>query len=188
VCRKVIAAVILAAGSSTRLGHPKQLVVLGGESLIHRAVNIAVNAGLHPVIVVVNDAEFVEPLQAIGAQVVLNPRHSEGMATSIEAGVQRASQLNSSGVIVMACDQPALTADHLLQLAVEPDKISGSGYAGRTGIPAYFPSANFPALMSLEGDTGARNLLRGARTIEAEDLLLDIDTEADLNCARELYG
>jgi molybdenum cofactor cytidylyltransferase len=184
----VIAAVILAAGASQRLGRPKQLVILGGVPLLHRAVNAAAKAALHPVIVVVNDSGLIEPLQAIGAQVVLNHRHSEGMATSIHAGVQLASSLNASGLVIMACDQPAVTPEHLLSLIAVPETASGSGYAEKIGIPAYFPAAMFSDLMELQGDTGARELLRNARTVTAEALSLDIDTEEDVRRAQELFG
>jgi molybdenum cofactor cytidylyltransferase len=184
----VIAAVILAAGASRRLGQPKQFVEIGGETLLHRAVSIAIQAKLDPVIVVVNDTQFVEPLQAIGAQVLINPKASEGMATSIHAGVHSASAKKVSGIVIMACDQPTLTAEHLRKLVTEPDTMSGSGYAGKIGIPAYFPASEFKALMELKGDTGAREMLRNARPVVAEHLELDIDTQDDLNHARELFG
>ena len=88
----------------------------------------------------------------------------------------------------MACDQPTLTAEHLRKLITEPDTISGSGYAGKIGIPAYFPSSKFNDLMELKGDTGAREMLRDARPVVAEHLELDIDTEDDLKHARDLFG
>jgi CTP:molybdopterin cytidylyltransferase MocA len=170
----VIAAVVLAAGASKRLGQPKQLVEIGGETLLQRAVSIAIEAMLDPVIVVVNDAQPIEP-------------SSEGMATSINAGVHSASARNVSGIVIMACDQPTLTAEHLRKLITEPDTISGSGYAGKIGIPAYFPSSKFNDLMELKGDTGAREMLRDARPVVAEHLELDIDTEDDLKHARDLF-
>jgi molybdenum cofactor cytidylyltransferase len=184
----VIAAVVLAAGASQRLGQPKQLVEIGGETLLHRAISTAIEALLDPVIVVVNQSQRVESLQAMGAKITVNLRSSMGMATSIHAGVHSASALNVSGIVIMACDQPTLTADHLRKLITHPDTMSGSGYAGRIGIPAYFPASEFNALMQLRGDTGAREMLRNARPIVAEHLELDIDTQADLNHARDLFG
>jgi molybdenum cofactor cytidylyltransferase len=184
----MIAAIILAAGSSKRLGQPKQLVEVGGETLLHRAVNKAINARFDPVIVVVNHASLIEPLQAIGVQVLVNHHHLEGMSTSIHAGVRWASGSNVSGVVIMACDQPAVTTQHLLELTSHPEIMSGSGYAGKIGIPAYFPAATFGDLMILEGDSGAREMLRNARTVFAEDLQLDVDTQEDLHRARQLFG
>jgi molybdenum cofactor cytidylyltransferase len=188
VCHKVIAAIILAAGSSKRLGQPKQLIEIGGETLLQRAVSKALGATLDPVLVVVNNASLIEPLQTMGVQVLINYRHLEGMATSILAGVRWCSSNNVSGVVIMACDQPAVTSEHLLELTKYPEITSGSGYAGKIGIPAYFPAAAFGDLLKLQGDSGARDILRTARTVVAEDLQLDVDTEQDLTRARELFG
>jgi molybdenum cofactor cytidylyltransferase len=184
----VIAAVVLAAGGSTRLGQPKQLVVIGGETLLERAVRLAREAGLSPVIVVVHDAALIEMLQAHGAQALLNRKFYEGMSTSIHAGVRWAAGMKASGVVLMTCDQPAITAGHLRELCAEPELMAGSGYAGKIGIPAYFPSSRFGELMKLSGDVGARELLRTARAVSSEALGLDIDTEDDLKRARELFG
>ena len=172
------AAVVLAAGASTRLGEPKQLVVIGGETLLERAVRTALEAALSPVIVVVHDAALIEPLQA-RVQVVLNRKHSEGMSTSIHAGVQRAEGMKADGVVLMTCDQPMVTAEHLRRLTASGE-VTGSQYAGRCGVPAYFPAASFAELMQLTGDTGARELLRGAAAVELPGGELDIDTPADV--------
>ena len=184
----MISAIVLAAGASRRLGEPKQLARIGDETLLHRAVSIAISASLRPVLVVVNNAAVIEPLQAMGAQALINHEHLQGMATSIHAGVRWAGSINASGVIIMACDQPALTAQHLLQLTAQPGSMSGSAYAGKIGIPAYFPATKFSDLMNLQGDTGAREMLRNTRAVLAEELQLDIDTPQDLKRARELFG
>jgi len=182
------AAVVLAAGASTRLGEPKQLVILNGETLLERAVRTAREADLSPVIVIVKDATLIETIQAQGAQVLLNRKFYQGMSTSIHAGVRWAGGLKADGVVLMTCDQPAVTAGHLMELCAEPALIAGSGYAGKVGIPAYFPSSRFGELMKLDGDVGARALLHGARAVNCEALALDIDTEDDLKRARELFG
>ena len=173
------AAVVLAAGASTRLGKPKQLVVIGGETLLERAVRTALEAGLSPVIVVVHDAALIQPLKALGAQVLLNRRYYEGMSTSIHAGVRFAEGTKADGVVLMTCDQPMVTAEHLRRLTAS-GAVTASQYAGRLGVPAYFPAASFAELMQLTGDIGARELLRGAAAIELPGGELDIDTPADL--------
>jgi CTP:molybdopterin cytidylyltransferase MocA len=179
------AAVVLAAGASTRLGRPKQTVELGGEMLVERAVRVAKEAGLQPVMVVVQDASLGDKLRA---EVLVNARWAEGMATSIVAGVRWAQGLGVAGVVVMTCDQVAVRAEHLRALCAEPGRVTGSRYAGRVGIPAYFPAAVFGELMELTGDVGAREMLRGAASVEDEGLALDVDTEADLKAARERLG
>jgi molybdenum cofactor cytidylyltransferase len=177
------AAIILAAGFSRRLGRPKQTVVIGGETLLGRAVRVAMEAELSPVIVVVQPgAEFAEELRAGGCLLVVNEEAAEGIASSIRRGVATAKMLQAAGVVVMTCDQVGLRPEHLQALIAEPAKVAASGYAGRVGIPAYFPSDSFAALMELRGDTGARELLRGERVVVVvdEQLALDIDTEADV--------
>jgi len=182
-----IAAVVLAAGASRRLGRPKQDVVIAGETLLEHAVRVAQDAGLSPVIVVVRpEGDFGHSLRQQGALVVLNDRAEEGMASSIRLGVNAARMLKATGVVLMTCDQVAVTPEHLRELCAEPDAAAGSGYAGKVGIPAYFPAASFAELMKLQGDTGARDLLRGARTVATEALAFDVDTEEDVARARGL--
>ena len=176
-----IAGVILAAGFSRRLGRPKQTVVFGSETLVERAARVATASGVTPVIVVVNrEADFCEALERRGCLVVMNELAAEGMASSIRRGVRAALSFRASGIILMTCDQVALEADHLRRLLDDPARIVASSYAGRTGIPAYFPASAFEELLLLHGDTGARDLLRSAATIANESLALDIDTEEDV--------
>jgi molybdenum cofactor cytidylyltransferase len=172
-----IAGVVLAAGASTRLGKPKQMVVVDGEMLVERAVRLTREARLSPAIIVVGpDASFAEKLH--GCMVVVNEEAQEGMAASIRCGVHAA--MDCDGVVLMTCDQPALKPEHLRALCAMGAVPVGSVYAGKIGIPAYFPGAMFGELMKLKGDVGARDLLRNARGISAENLSLDIDTEEDI--------
>lgn len=181
-----IAGIVLAAGSSTRLGRPKQTVVLDGEMLVERAVRVAQEAGLSPVIAVMNpEGDFGHSLQQLGCLVVINESAAEGMASSICRGVVVAKMLKASGAVLMTCDQIAISPEHLQALCEEPANIAGSGYAGRVGIPAYFPASSFEDLQQLSGDVGARELLRTARVVADEKLALDIDTEEDLARVRD---
>jgi molybdenum cofactor cytidylyltransferase len=183
-----IAAVVLAAGESTRLGRPKQTLQINHESLVERAVRVAFDAGFSPVIAVLRDNDLIDAVQKQGAIALLNRKSHEGMASSIRCGVAAAQSLNASGVVVMTCDQPGVTDDHLRALIANDAAVTGSAYAGRVGVPAYFPAASFDALLTLEGDTGARKLLRGAKSISNEALNLDIDTEEDFRKAQVLFG
>ncbi len=178
---------VLAAGASRRLGRPKQTVVLAGETLVKRAVRVAQQAGLAPVIAVVRAGGGLgDSLQQLGALVVLNDHADEGIAASVRLGVQAARRVQAAGVVLMTCDQVAVTADHLRALCAGRAEPAGSGYAGKVGIPAYFPAASFAALLQLQGDTGARDLLRGARAVATEALAFDVDTEEDVARARRL--
>jgi CTP:molybdopterin cytidylyltransferase MocA len=187
----MIAAVVLAAGASTRLGVPKQFVVISGETLLERAVRTAREAGCDPVVVVLG-AAYVEILatSSLGDAVpVINDEWKEGMASSIRLGVRTLGFIakDAEGVLLMTCDQPAANSEHLRLLMIEQE-VKASRYAGRNGVPAYFPKKYFSGLMALAGDVGARTLLADAR---AEDLAhgeLDIDTPDDLARALELFG
>lgn len=181
------AAIVLAAGASTRMGEPKQLVRLGEETLLERAVRVAREAGCSPVVVVLGAAaDRVKSRCALEDAVVLvNEKWSEGMGASIRCGVAAVGDVG--GCVVMTCDQPAVTVGHLQKL-MEGVEIAASGYAGRRGVPAYFPASVFAALRDLRGDAGARELLTTARVAELLHGELDVDTEEDLARARELFG
>jgi molybdenum cofactor cytidylyltransferase len=183
-----IAALVLAAGASTRLGEPKQNVRLGGqagETLLERAVRVAKQAGLEPVWVVVAPGHSVTAGE--GAVLLLNSEAAEGMASSIRTGIAAAISAELDGVVILACDQPAVTAEHLRTLARSRDETVASAYAGRRGVPAYFPRMEFKALMELRGDMGAREILREARAIPLDKGEVDIDTAEDRKRARELF-
>jgi molybdenum cofactor cytidylyltransferase len=182
-----IGAVILAAGASRRLGEPKQLVKLGAENLLDRSVRVAREAGFSPVVVVLGAA--AESIQATcelrDADVLRNDNWCEGMGASVRVGVAALRDLD--GCVLMTCDMPCVTATHLRSLSAS-GAVAGSAYAGRRGVPAYFPASAFKDLMKLRGDTGAKDLLRSARCVALVGGELDVDTIEDLERARALFG
>jgi CTP:molybdopterin cytidylyltransferase MocA len=181
-----VAAIILAAGASRRLGESKQNVRLAGETLLERSVRVASLAGLSPIFVISRAGAELPPLTL--ATVLPNPKAAEGMASSIRVGVAAAIAAGSAGAVILACDQPAVAPDHLRRLAAAGAEILASAYARRNGVPAYFPAAFFSELTQLQGDSGARNLLFSARSIPLAGGELDIDTPDDLALAHTLYG
>jgi len=162
-----VAAVVLAAGASTRLGEPKQLVVLGGDTLLERSVRIGREAGFFPVVMVLgaNHAHVLDNSSLRDAELVINEDWAEGIGSSISLGVQALETVakDVEGVVLMTCDQPSVTAQHLHHLIAAKDEIRASRYAGRNGIPAYFSAEYFGRLVMLRGDVGARDLLIDAR-------------------------
>ncbi len=163
-----VAAIILAAGASRRLGQPKQLVGFAGEALLERALRLAKEAGASPVLVVLgaNFAPICASIPFKEAIPVFNEKWEQGMATSIHAGLHEADVRapESVGALVMSCDQPRLSAEHLRALlhafaAQDKPTIIASTYAGGYGIPAVFPRSAYPKLHALHGDKGARSLL-----------------------------
>lgn len=181
-----IAAIVLAAGASRRLGRPKQQVVIAGETLLARAVRVAREADLSPVIVVTRRSDQPHDESLNGVYFVTNNIAEEGIASSIRCGVAVAEQHQVTGAVILACDQPALTSKHLRDIVAEPYRLTASGYAGTVGIPAYFPAEFFSTLLQLSGDTGARSILKTSYSVRANELQLDIDTEDDLIAARAI--
>lgn len=187
------AAIVLAAGASTRLGQPKQLVLLAGETLLERAIRSAREANCSPIVVVLG-ADYVQILgnAALGDAIpVINHEWGEGMASSIRLGIRTLDLIakHADSAIIMTCDQPAVTPPHLRALISAGESssaITASAYAGRRGVPAYFPAPTFPHLIQLIGDAGARALIRNAPAIDLPHGELDIDTPADLVEAERL--
>jgi molybdenum cofactor cytidylyltransferase len=185
--------IILAAGASRRLGQPKQLARVAGETLLGRTVRVVRESGAQPVFVVVGAycERILAAVDLTGTHSILNPEWEQGIASSIRAGVTGLLRElpGAAAVLLLVCDQPRLTAEHLRALVatmegrMEP-VIVASCYAGVTGIPAIFPRSEFAQLLGLRGDAGARSLLRNPRcammTVAFEGGEMDVDTEADL--------
>ncbi|MEY2879037.1 MAG: hypothetical protein RLZZ15_1417 [Verrucomicrobiota bacterium] len=192
------AAVVLAAGASSRMGAPKQLLLVDGQPLLLRAVRAALASEAWPVVVVLGaHAEKIRPLLArLPVLVADNPAWAEGMASSIRAGVALARQFSRrlDGVLVALCDQPAFSADTVARLVgarhASGASIVAARYGGRCGAPALFAAENFPALVALTGEEGARALLNppagdasaiaDVAAVDCPELALDLDTPADL--------
>jgi CTP:molybdopterin cytidylyltransferase MocA len=182
-----IGAVVLAAGASNRLGEPKQLLMLGGETLLERTVRVARAAGCSPVVVVLGAfAEVIQTGCQLGdAVVVVNEDWAKGMGRSVRMGVLALRDLDAC--VVMTCDMPAVTIAHL-QALMASGEVTASSYTGKRGVPAYFPASMFQSLMASQGDAGAKDLLRSAAHVELVGGELDIDTRQDLELAWELFG
>jgi len=188
----MIAAVVLAAGASTRLGRPKQLLRLGGRSLLGHAVACAAEGGCAPVFVVVGaHAEAVAAeAERHAARVVPCPAWSEGLSASIRAGVEavEAAASTARAVLLLACDQLRLTPAvvHALRDAYggEAGRIAACEYGGAPGVPALFDREYFPELGRLHGPGGAKPLLlRHAAHLVClpwADGEVDVDRPADV--------
>lgn len=163
-----VAAVILAAGASSRLGRPKQLLTLNGQSLLRRTVEAATKAGCAPVVVVLGaHAEQLagEVDDSAAVQTVVNARWAEGMGTSLASGVAalEAAAPNVCAVVVLLCDQPQVSAE-VVRALVETFFVSGkpivaSEYGDVRGAPCLFARSLFPELGTLSGDVGARKII-----------------------------
>jgi CTP:molybdopterin cytidylyltransferase MocA len=179
-----VAAIVLAAGASRRLGEPKQLIRLGPQTLLERTVRICGEAGCDPIIVVLgaNAGLITAQTELLDTTVVINQQWEEGMASSIRAGVAALAS-GSGGCLLLTCDMPAVSQSHLRALAAS-GQLTASSYGDRKGVPAFFPSSAYDTLSGLHGDAGARELLRSAPAIELHGGELDIDTPENLERAR----
>ncbi|MFC5864793.1 NTP transferase domain-containing protein [Acidicapsa dinghuensis] len=185
--------IILAAGASRRLGQPKQLLSTRGETLLGRTLRIVQEAGADPIFVVLgaNSESIASTLDLSAARVISNPEWGRGISTSIRAGVSALvkTEPRSRAVLMLVCDQPNLSSQHLQQLTAAYDAGDGqtivaSHYGGTEGIPAIFPAALFADLQALSGDNGARQLLRTSDlqvvAVPFPNGEIDIDTPEDL--------
>jgi len=185
------AAVILAAGASTRMGEPKQLLEIGGMTLLERAVVTASEAGCDPVVVVLgaNAAAITARCALRRAWVVVHAGWAAGMSSSIRAGVELVEGFGEvRGLALMTCDMPGVTAAHVTALIGEGEVVRASRYSDRQGVPAYFPRESFGALRKLEGEIGARELLREAESVDLRGGEMDVDTPEDATRARADAG
>ena len=162
-----VAAIVLAAGASRRLGQPKQLLMHGGEMMIERAIRLANEAGAAPVITVLGaNSELIrEAIRSSNFTPVINSVWEQGISTSIQTGLAALldSDSQTPGALILACDQPRLSAEHLRAMlevfCAQAPAIVASAYKGIIGIPAVFPREVFAELRALRGDRGARALL-----------------------------
>jgi molybdenum cofactor cytidylyltransferase len=188
-----IAAIVLAAGNSARMGaHNKLLMAWEGELLVHRAVRAARGAGMHDIIVVVpaRDDEVGRALRDLSVHIVENAEHAHGIATSIRAGISAVVPA-CAGALVLLADMPRIAARHIAQLtgafaaAKSSSAIVVPFHRGQRGNPVLWGRDHFSGLMHLSGDIGARALFErhAARVIRVESaddaVLVDVDSPQD---------
>jgi molybdenum cofactor cytidylyltransferase len=187
---KKLAAVLLAAGSSARLGRPKQLVDWHGKPLVRHAAELALECATAGVTVVTGaEADKVATaLDGLSLSQTYNADWETGMGSSLAAGIGSIS--NSAGIdalLVMLCDQPRLTHADIVRLVeawqIQPDKPAAAKYNYIVGVPAIIPFGLLNELAELPADSGAGGWLRSRSDVNVVDMQnadLDIDTIEDL--------
>lgn len=194
-----IAALVLAAGASSRMGGiDKLLADLNGAPLIRRTVERILESTARPVVAVVADACVAAALQGLPVQIVFNPDAASGMASSLKAGLA-ALPVDVDGAAVCLGDMPQVTGALVDRLIAGFDPLGGWEVVaptrhGRRGHPVLWGRGMFADIAGLSGDVGARAVLEARADrlllLETDDdgALFDVDTPDDLENARRTAG
>jgi molybdenum cofactor cytidylyltransferase len=175
-----ISGIVLAGGTSSRFGQPKQLLELEGRPLLQHAVDAAAAAGLDEVVVVLGhlagDIAAALSLPA-GARTVVNPDYATGQASSMRTGLVAASP-DADGAIILLGDQPGMSPAHIGAVAgafrAGAGPIVQGSYRGTPSHPVLLARSLWPELMAVEGDKGAREVIKAHR---GEVTLVELDAE-----------
>jgi molybdenum cofactor cytidylyltransferase len=193
---KGVAAVILAAGLSTRMGANKLLADVKGKPLIRHTVDATIASTARPVVVVTGPeaGKIADELRGCDVRLVHNSDYSKGLSTSLITGI-RALPPDSSGALVLLGDMPDISVRLIDRMIATFDPALGATIVvatrgGRRGNPVLWARRYFPEILTLQGDVGARNLIdahpEAVVEVEAEDdaPLIDIDTPEMLQAYR----
>ena len=180
---------VLAAGGSSRLGRPKQLLPFRGTTLIAHAASVALRAGIGPVTVMLgaHAEQCRTALGGLSARVLINEHWADGMGSTIAAAARAALTNQARALLLTSCDQPDVAADDLRRIAAAwrtgPATMVAAQYAGTFGIPALFAGPSLAALTGLAGDRGAKSLLEAAgrslALVSCPAAARDVDTPDD---------
>ena len=188
---KKVGLIILAAGKASRMGKPKQLLDFQGNSFVYRAAKAGLNSVCQPVVVVLGAylEQVIPQIEKLPIQIVENHNWETGMSASIRAGIVTIIKTNPSldGVIIALADQPLISEINFNRLVASfqhtENLIIASAYSNILGVPALFHCHLFLELMSLEGDRGAKALMRKYQqklsSISMPEAGIDIDTQDD---------
>ena len=180
------AILILAAGSSTRMGEPKQLLPFKNTTLLGSTIEQAENSKANSVFCVLgaNEKAIKKSIENYKIETIFNPNYESGLSSSIVIGVHHLQNVFNKILIILA-DQPNLNSVYLndmIKISEEnPSKIIASNYQNKKGVPAIFPKQYFQQLLNLKGDKGAKEFLNNQTDIIKMPSfnLTDIDTKED---------
>lgn len=170
--------IILAAGSASRMGSPKQILDINGKSLLERVIALTdhIDAGVRTVVLGANKEVIKPEIAHLAVNIIENPNWQDGMSTSIKMGVVGTFMINKDvdKVLVLAGDMPGISVHHLNRLVAAslevPEKtIFASSYDNTIGVPCVFEKEHFIDLIELDGDIGAAQVF-----IKYKDSLLPI--------------
>ena len=184
--------ILLAAGSSSRLGRAKQLIEFQGKTLIQKAIDEANKSQADCLVVVLgSNTELIQTgFESSSAPLIINSDWQQGMSSSMQAGLRFLMENEViEQVVLMLCDQPFVDAS-LLDELITAKETSGKGivaaaYSNTLGVPALFDRRYFEELVQLTGSEGAKKVIFNHQAeVHALDFPLgavDLDTEEDIN-------
>lgn len=181
---------ILAAGNSSRLGSPKQLIEFEGKTLIERITETALSISEEVLVVLGGNSDLILPkLERFKDTIssIINPEWQEGMGTSIRLGVEELAK-KSDLILILLSDQPfiskVLLQNMLQTYANSQNPIVACVYNDTLGVPILFDKSVFSELLNLKGDRGAKSFLHLYKnkisTVEFQEGIIDIDTLEDV--------
>ncbi|MGC1968982.1 MAG: nucleotidyltransferase family protein [Candidatus Acidiferrales bacterium] len=193
-----VSVIVLAAGTASRMGRPKQLARLGGVPILVHVLRTVREAGLKDIIVVLGSSaeEIKKEVVLEGFRVVENSAYNQGISSSIHLGLSQVA-IETSAVLILLADQPLVLPSTLTRLIAEYGKSRPQAaiptYQGRPGNPVLLDRSLFDKAGQLKGDEGFRSILRASQNvirIEVDDpgILLDVDTPEDLERCQLLYS
>jgi molybdenum cofactor cytidylyltransferase len=186
-----IGCLILAAGSSSRLGRPKQLLKYKEETLIEKTISTALSAGISNVYVVLGyEFEIIRnAIPELPVKIIHHRKWQEGIGSSIRTGIIKMEQEEHfDAILIMLCDQLHISSYHLKSLTEaylqNHKSIVATGYGHGTGVPALFDKRKFQSLRALIGDNGAKAIInensKDVYVVNFERAGIDIDLPEDL--------
>lgn len=186
ICTANMGLILLAAGAARRFGGPKLVANLQGQPLLHHPA-ATLSAFPFASRIVVSTGEQ-QDLGRFGFTCVSPPEKSEALAQSIMAGMMALDLVKLDSVMIALGDMPFITPAHIEQLI---ENFNGSAVAstsqGTPQPPAIFGRSRFPELLELQGDQGAKDMLRDAPLVKASaEVLMDVDTPEDLAVAEAI--
>jgi molybdenum cofactor cytidylyltransferase len=189
--RTDFAIILLAAGSSSRMGQSKQLLNWGDKTLLEHAATTALGTNPESVVVVLgaNEQSHQTVLKNLDVAIVVNPQWQMGMGSSIKVGLKFLVDQSPKigGVVIMVCDQPFITSQHLQNMVAQHEKtgysIIATKYTGLLGVPVFFSSKLFKLLEKIEDTEGAKKLVHQnpqlTDFVPLEEGKIDLDTPDD---------
>lgn len=186
-----LAVVILAAGTSSRLGFPKQLLVYKNETLLKIAVKKALEISKDVFVILGHEKEKCEKeLEDFDVNIVFNKNYEKGMGSSLSCGIKASKEFTHT--MIMLCDQPFIPISHYQTLKenIQNENIIASSYGENKNskVPAIFPKTYYEELLKLDADMGAKIILQKNHCLNIllkEDDAIDIDTKNDIKILKD---